>query len=71
MIALADAQRAEIILRCADGLNNCKIARVVGATRETVRKWHGRLAGIDWMASTTSRDVARVAQDRRRTPKTS
>lgn len=51
-VALADAQRAEIILRSADGLNNCKIARVVGVTRETVRKWRGRfvkhrLDGLD------------------------
>jgi transposase len=51
-VALADAQRAEIILRSADGLNNCRIARVVGVTRETVRKWRGRfvrhrLDGLD------------------------
>jgi transposase len=51
-VALADAQRAEIILRSADGLDNCKIARVVGVTRETVRKWRGRfvrhrLDGLD------------------------
>jgi transposase len=43
-VALADAQRAEIILRSADGLNNCEIARSVGVTRETVRKWRGRFA---------------------------
>jgi len=43
-VALADAQRAEIILRSADGLNNCAIASSVGVARETVRKWRGRFA---------------------------
>ena len=51
-IARADAQRAEIILRAADGLNNCEIAGVVGVTRQTVRTWRDRFAkhrlnGID------------------------
>ena len=43
-IARADAQRAEIILRAADGLNNCEIAGVVGVTRQTVRTWRDRFA---------------------------
>jgi transposase len=47
-----DAQRAEIILRAADGLNNCEIAGVVSGTRQTVRTWRDRFAkhrlnGID------------------------
>jgi transposase len=51
-LALADAQWAEIFLLSADGLNDCNIARVVGVTRETVRKWRGRfvrhrLDGLD------------------------
>jgi transposase len=43
-IARADAQRAEIILRAADGLNNCAIASAVGVTRQTVRTWRERFA---------------------------
>ena len=43
-IARADAQRAEIILRAADGLNNCEIADAVGVTRQTVRTWRERFA---------------------------
>jgi transposase len=43
-IARADAQRAEIILRAADGLNNCEIADTVGVTRQTVRTWRERFA---------------------------
>ena len=39
-IARADAQRAEIILRAADGLNNLKIAGVVAsrANRQDVAR---------------------------------
>src|SRR5215467_8391166 len=43
-IARGDAQRAEIILYAADGLNNCKIAKAVSATRQTVRTWRERFA---------------------------
>ena len=43
-IARADAQRAEIILRAADGLNNCEIADAAGVTRQTVRTWRERFA---------------------------
>jgi transposase len=43
-IARADAQRAEIILRAADGLNNCAIASAAGVTRQTVRLWRERFA---------------------------
>lgn len=43
-IARGDALRAEIILRAADGLNNCEIADVVGVTRQTVRTWRERFA---------------------------
>jgi transposase len=43
-IARADAQRAQIILRAADGLNNCAIASAVGVTRQTVRMWRERFA---------------------------
>ena len=38
-IAHADAQRAEIILRAADGLNNCEIADAVGVTRHVRTVW--------------------------------
>jgi transposase len=43
-IARAEAQRAEIILRAAEGDNNCRIAEAVGVTRQTVRTWRDRFA---------------------------
>jgi transposase len=43
-IARADAQRAEIILRAAEGLNNCEIADAVSVTRQTVRTRRERFA---------------------------
>lgn len=43
-IAHGDAQRAEIVLRAADGENNCRIADAVGVTRQTVRTWRERFA---------------------------
>ncbi len=43
-IARADAQCAEIVLRAADGENNCQIASAVGVTRQTVRIWRERFA---------------------------
>jgi transposase len=43
-IAHADALRAEIILRAADGLNNCRIVEAVGVTRKTVQTWRERFA---------------------------
>jgi transposase len=43
-VARGDAQRAEIVLLAADGLNNCAIAAKVGVTRQTVRTWRERFA---------------------------
>src|SRR5262245_5358723 len=43
-VARSEAQRAEIVLRAADGLNNCEIAEAVDATRQTVRTWRKRFA---------------------------
>jgi transposase len=43
-IAHSEALRAEIILRAADGLNNCRIADAVGVTRKTVQTWRERFA---------------------------
>jgi len=43
-IARGEALRSEIILRAADGLNNCEIADAVGVTRQTVRIWRERFA---------------------------
>lgn len=43
-IGRGEALRSEIILRAADGLNNCEIADAVGVTRQTVRTWRGRFA---------------------------
>ena len=43
-VSRGDAVRAEIVLRAADGLNNCEIADAVGVTRQTVRTWRERFA---------------------------
>jgi len=43
-VARGEAQRAEIILCAADELNNCEIAKTVGASRQTVRTWRERFA---------------------------
>ena len=43
-VSRGEAQRADIILRAADGLNNCAIAEAVGVTRQTVRTWRDRFA---------------------------
>jgi transposase len=43
-ISRAEAQRAEIVLLAADGVNNCEVARSVGVTRQTVRTWRERFA---------------------------
>ena len=43
-VSRGDAVRAEIVLRAADGLNNCEIAGAVGVTRQTVRTWRERFA---------------------------
>ena len=43
-VARGDAQRAEIVLQAAEGLNNCEIAAAVGVTRQTVRTWRERFA---------------------------
>ena len=39
-----DAQRAEIVLCAAEGLNNRAVADAVGVTRQTVRLWRDRFA---------------------------
>lgn len=36
------AERARIVLLTADGLNNCEVARTIGAHLDTVRKWRRR-----------------------------
>ena len=54
-IARAEAQRAEIILRAAEGLNNCRIAEAVGVTRQTVRTWRDRFAKHRLANSSNSR----------------
>jgi transposase len=38
------AERARIILACADGMSNAGVAQAVGAGVKTVRKWRGRFA---------------------------
>lgn len=43
-IARFEAQRAEIVLRAANGENNCEIARAVCATLKTIRMWRERFA---------------------------
>ena len=43
-VSRGDAQRADIVLRAADGLSNCVIADAVDVTRQTVRIWRDRFA---------------------------
>ena len=43
-VSRGDAQRAAIVLRAAEGKNNCEIADIVGVTRQTVRTWRERFA---------------------------
>lgn len=43
-VSRGEAQRADIVLRAADGMNNCEIADAVGVTRQTVRIWRERFA---------------------------
>ena len=43
-VGRGDAQRAEIVLLAADGLNNGAIAAKIGVTRQTVRTWRERFA---------------------------
>ena len=38
-VSRGDAQRAAIVLRAAEGKNNCEIADIVGVTRQTVYNW--------------------------------
>src|SRR5215470_2820718 len=48
-VSRGEAQRAEIVLRAADGLNNRAISDAVGVARDTVRLWRDRFAkhGLD------------------------
>jgi transposase len=48
-VSRGEAQRAEIVLRAADGLNNRAISNAVGVARDTVRMWRERFAkhGLD------------------------
>lgn len=43
-VARGSAQRAQIVLQAAEGLNNCEIAAAIGVTRQTVRTWRERFA---------------------------
>lgn len=58
-VAYRFAERARIVLACADGTPNARVAAQVGVTVATVRKWRGkfaaqRLAGLD--------DAARIGR---------
>lgn len=46
------AEKARIILACADGMSNAGVARIVGVQAKTVRKWRRafateRMAGLE------------------------
>src|SRR6185436_14349513 len=43
-VSRGEAQRAEIVLRAAEGLNNRAISAAVGVARDTVRLWRERFA---------------------------
>jgi len=59
VVAPRFVERARIVLACADGAPNARVAAEVGVTVSTVRKWRGkfaaeRLAGLD--------DAARIGR---------
>jgi len=59
VVALRFVERARIVLACADGAPNARVAAEVGVTVSTVRKWRGkyaaeRLAGLQ--------DAARIGR---------
>ncbi|MFC1662124.1 IS630 family transposase [Gemmatimonadota bacterium] len=69
--AQALAQRAQIVLRCAEGRSNGDVAEQLGLTRQTVGKWRDRFvrAGVDGLMdeprpgaprTITDEDVERV-----------
>jgi transposase-like protein len=43
--AYRDRLRAQIVLAAARGRDNARIARDLGISQDTVRKWRGRFAG--------------------------
>lgn len=47
------AERARIVLACADGLSNMGAARSLGVAVKTVAKWRRRFAAEGWRGSTT------------------
>src|SRR5690242_15144434 len=58
-VASRFAERARIVLACADGAPNARVAVQVGVTVATVRKWRGkfaaeRMAGLE--------DAARIGR---------
>ncbi len=69
--AQALAQRAQIVMNCAEGLSNGVVAEQLGLTRQTVGKWRNRFvqAGVDGLMdeprpgaprTITDEDVERV-----------
>ena len=69
--AQALAQRAQIVMNCAEGLSNGAVAEQLGLTRQTVGKWRNRFvqAGVDGLMdeprpgaprTITDEDVERV-----------
>jgi Homeodomain-like domain len=61
-VSRGEAQRAEIVLCAANGLNNRAISDAVGVARDTVRLWRERFPNIASTASMTSPDAARHAR---------
>ncbi|MGW4026697.1 helix-turn-helix domain-containing protein [Streptomyces sp. NPDC005009] len=58
------AERARIILACADGMSNAGAARTVGASVKTVRKWCENFStgGRQRLSASTSRPPRRAAR---------
>src|ERR687898_3574988 len=52
------ALRARIVLRCADGATNQRVAGEAGVCAHTVGKWRERFAGAGWTGCATSRAAA-------------
>src|SRR5450432_3801617 len=60
MASARPAKRARIVLLAAQGYSNAQIARLVGMTDKTVRKWRGRIA--DWKHIEALSDARRTGR---------
>ena len=60
--AQALAQRARIVLRCAEGKTNTDVAAGLNLSKPTVGKWRSRFLERPWTVCWTSHDLERRAE---------